>query len=618
MGFLDSLRFLAVWSLFMAEDSETRKESAVVGELTSRFQRYWANIRPRVASWKENYKTVQFYRTLAPRAYKYNYSLPISFVFVENFVASIMNPLFEAPQTVEIVPTEGFSYIYGLGLNDHALARQLERALRFYLDGPDSPFYESYEDMVRMLAYHGTSPAQVLPRFGTESDPEAFAGPSVVPLELWDFVLPPGVRKLERGTECFVREIVTRRELEHRASVRGYRNVKQHYDGIRYEDDIHAQIHLEMGAEGSATQDDEYPDKNARVVLLHHYDSEEHVRIIAGGRTLVFDSRWPVEYQLGDGQTVPLVQKPFPYYPFESVRMGQGPLDFYGIGVAQLTKQGQDSINIHKSQQAQAAEVVLFNPILWNTRHKLDTKRLYTGPGHVIPVQSLDDSLRVLDMGKFPHEVFQMNQEDWMYLEEASGSQKVARGQQPGNRVTATGSTQLLQSSQQRFSMTGTKLARVQARVAMKTLSMIRMFVDQQQYERVIGEPDAGFYSLPLPDIIAGFDFRPKVLTLSASQRSERFNNLMQMIQIAAQIPVFNTPSLIHEMVREMFPDRDPHVFLLPEIIQVAQSLGQIQQMGGQQGIPPADQGDPATQGSDTQYKSPDSIVQASAAGQPV
>ena len=588
------------------------QEKQEVGKLLGRFERYWQNIRPRIATWKEYYKVIQFFREIGPRSYKYNYSLPISFTFAENFISSIMNPLFESPQLIEVEPTESFSYLYGMGGSDHALARQIDRALRHFLSGPDTRFYESFEDAVRMLAYYGTGVAQVLPAHGTMLKPDVYVGPKVEIIELWDAVLPPNVRELRMGTEFFMREIVTRAELLRRERIGRYRNVREHFDSPESgDDDVHSQILREMGIEGISDGDDEGPpDPNGRVLLIHHYAADGHVSIIAGGRRMVFSSKWPRSVTLADGNRISYSEKPFPYFPFESIRMGQGPKDFYGIGIGQVTKQAQDSINIRHSQKVQASEMHLFKPILYNTKYDLDLKRLYTGPGHVIPVNDLQNTISILEMGHLPPEIFQIDGQEWRYAEEASGSQSIARGISPGNRTTATGSSQLLQSSQQRFSMTGSKLARMMGSIARKTIIQIPRFMTKQQYERIIGEPDAGLFSLPIEDVAMGFDFKPRVLALSGSQRAQRLNLLVNFLQVAAQVPVVNTASLMLELTRELFPDEDPRKFVLPEVIEQVNTMGQLAQSGGLQ---PASDGAPLPEGSN--YKRPEQITAATESG---
>ena len=603
------------------EDSKSEKQRT--GELLSRFERYWQNIRPRISAWKEYYKVIQFFREVGPRSYKYNYSFPTSYTFSENFIASVMNPLFASPQTVEVEPTEGFSYLYGLGFDDAAMARQLERALRHFLDGPDSCFYESFEDAVRMTAYYGTEISMTLPAFGTMTNPDKYIGPKIEIIELWDGVLPPGVRELRMGSEFFMREIVTRAELERRGRMNGYKNIDRMFDSPKHgDDDIHSQILSEMGIEGLDDADESRnKDPNQRILLIHHYDVEGHVTIIAGGRQMVFSSKWPMTVHLADGNPVSFVQKPFDYYPFDSIRMGQGPKDFYGIGIAQVTKQIQDSINIRHSQKTQAAEMAVFNPILYNMKHDIDTRKLYTGPGHVIPVNSLEDTIKVIEMGRVPQELFQIDQQEWRYAEEASGSQSISRGINPGSRVTATGSSQLLQSSQQRFSMVGTKFARLQQSVARKTMVQIPRFMSQQEYERIIGEPDAGLFKLPIEDILGCFDFRPRVPTLSGPMREQRLGTLMTFLQTLAPLQVANIPNTIEEIAREMFPDKDPNKFVLPELIMEAKNLGMVlqqqqlqQQQAMQQGGPPG--GEPQQQGVEGNYKNPEQIMSATESGQ--
>jgi len=601
--------------------NDSKAEARQVGELLGRFDRYWQNIRPRIAAWKEYYKVIQFFRSVGPRSYKYNYSFPISFAFTENFVASIMNPLFASNQTVEVEPRESFSYLYGLGINDEELSRQLDRALRYFLDGPDSYFYESFEDAVRSAAYYGTEIDITLPAFGTITDPDQFIGPRVEAVELWDAVLAPGVRQLRPGTEFFMREIVTRAELERRARVNNYRKVEKVFDAPKHgDDDIHSQILSEMGLEGLGEMDEQSKrDPNTRVLLIHHYDVEGNVIIIAGGRQMVYNSKWPATVHLADGTPISFEQKPFDYYPFHSIRMGQGPKDFYGIGFGQLTKQVQDSINIRHSQKTQAGEMAVFNPILYNMKHDIDLRKLYTGPGHVIPVNNLEDTIKIIELGRIPPELFQMDQQEWRYGEEASGSQSIGRGINPGNRVTATGSTQLLQSSQQRFNMTGTKFARMQAAAARKTIVQIPRYMSKRDYERIIGEPDAGLYALPVEDIVAAYDFRPRIPALTGPQREQRFTLMNQLLTTIAPLGVANVGNFVYEIVREMFPDRDPNKFLLPELVQQSRNLGMIVQQLQQSGaleppgaVPAEGSSPPGTYGN---YKTEDQIMNAAESG---
>ena len=554
--------------------AEEKKRAKELGEMLDRFYRYWGYMQDRVDNWKEYYKIAQFYRESGSHGYKYNVAKPIAFIFVENFVSSVINPLFESEQIIEVTPSERMNFIRP-DIMDSELARQLQKCINHFLIHPDTQYFLSMEAVIKSLAYYGTAVSQLVPRFGSKDTNFQYLGPKLMLNEIYDVVPNPYAYSLEEGKDLFIREIITNEELLMREHTHGYQNTKQAINDEWVDRDIKKEIFEEMGLGGSS-EDSGDEEVGGRVLLLHYYDSDGHVKICAGHRAILFDSRTPKKIQLPQGGEIDVVMKPYQYYPFESVNMNAGPHEFYGMGIPQLVKQAQQLTNIRTSQRLENIEVVLQKPLLVNPLHNINIETLHTGPGNIILTDDIDRSIKPLEFNDITRSSYQEDEIDFRLAEEAASTQQVSRGQAPTPRITATTGTQLLQTAQQRSSTLIYKLGIMQSSIARKIAIQIRQYMAREDYERIIGEHDAGLYRLEIKELHEFIDYQPRLKNFS-NNKEQRLQSLTQLLNIASTIPVVNMPNLIYDIVQEFFPNTNPARYIAPQILQAVQ-----QQMAAQ------------------------------------
>ena len=178
--------------------AEEKKRAKELGEMLDRFYRYWGYMQDRVDNWKEYYKIAQFYRESGSHGYKYNVAKPIAFIFVENFVSSVINPLFQSDQIIEVTPSERMNFIRP-DIMDSELSRQLQKCINHFLVHPDTQYFLSMEAVIKSLAYYGTAVSQLVPRFGSKDTNFQYLGPKLMLNEICLLYTSPSPRDRQKS-----------------------------------------------------------------------------------------------------------------------------------------------------------------------------------------------------------------------------------------------------------------------------------------------------------------------------------------------------------------------------------------------------------------------------------
>lgn len=562
------------------------KENKELSSYVGRFNTYWAHMEMRVERWKKLYKTVQFYRDAGSHGYKYNVRKPITFLFAESFVSNVLNALFERKDMVLVRPK--YSSLQS-PVDYPTLCRQLTRILNHYFQHPDTNWFNSVESILKGLAYYGANFPMTVPRFSTDSEQGyKYLGPQVRSVEVFDFVPHPHIGAVVPGTDFFIREIVTTDELSRRARTMNYKFDEKALEEYTIERDVKSELQAEIGKESSTGSGKSGAGGKTgnRVMLLHYFRSDGHVITIAGRREIVWNSMDPVSVELAPEVIVKTKAKPYPYFPIDHININAGPNEVYGIGIAEATRQFQQLINLRTSQRLEAEEVVLQKPIIVNRADNLDIEELHTGPGNIIMVDDINDSIRVLDFPDIPQSSFQEDEIEFRLGEEIAGTPDVTRGAAPRQRITATTGTQLQQAGQQRGGVILHKMGFLIASISRKFLAQTRQYMDKAEYEAIIGEQDAGLYSLTLDQINEMVVYKAIIRDITEN-RQQKLQGLRETLSIAIQVPMFNPIPLIMNIMRENFPDEDPFIYIQPP------DLGIAQQTGGPPGGPEGGGGPP-------------------------
>ena len=549
-----------------------------------RFNTYWAHMEARVERWKKLYKTVQFYRDAGSHGYKYNVSKPITFLFTEAFTANVMNALFERQDMVLVRPRYT---ALGQSIDYVALCRQFTRIINYYFQHPDTLWFTSAESIIKSLCYYGTSFPMTVPRFSASAEEGyKYLGPQVRAVETYDFVPHPHMNALVPGTDFFIREIVTSDELARRAQTMNYKNIDEGaLEEYTIERDVKSELQAEIGKESnlSSGKSGAGGKTGNRIMLLHYFRSDGHVVTIAGRREIVWNSMDPVPMEIAPGVTVNIEARPYPYFPMDHININAGPNEIYGIPISEATRQLQSLINLQTSQRLEAQEVVLQKPMLVNRADNLDIEELHTGPGNIIMVDDIQDSIKVLDFPDIPQSSYQEDEMNFRLAEEVSSTPDISRGVSPKQRITATTGTQLKEGGQQRSSTVLHKMAILISSVSRKFLIQTRQYMDKAEYEAIIGEPDAGLYNLTSEQINQMVVYKA-IIRNTQENKAQKLQGLRETLGMAVGIPMFNPIPLIMDIMQEYFPDTDPFRYVQPPDLGIAQQTGTL---GGQPGGQP-------------------------------
>lgn len=539
----------------------TSEEAEITASTVNRFLNYYAYHTARFQKFKEFYKIARFYRD-PNHAYKYNVSKPIAFTFAENFTSSITNVMFEKPDFWNVMPVEGSNLIGGQNgqVLDEAISRQLERAMNVLTMNPDRKFFEETEDYVKSAAWYGNGISWVLPEFkrDKETGENKYVGPMLRHIDIFDVLPNPNAHRLEPGIDLFIREKTSFYELKRTAEQKGYKNIEMLKSNVDFPDDIKRELIDTLGLGAIVDQD---LDKNQSIHLIHHFRQDGHVVTIGNLKVPLRDTSKPTEYDLGNGVVEEFVMPPLPYYPFDMLKLNPSPKEFYGVGIVELSKQIQESMNRRGSQRDENIEIVLQKPLIVNSLYDLDPDSLYTGPGHVIVTNDVDRAIKPLEFNDITSSSYQEDGQDLRLAEEATGVSEISRGTVPEQRTTATTTSILNTNANKRNQTVLRRAGFMQSSIGKKIAIQIRNFMTKDDYERIIGEPDAGFFNLSSEAIVGGFDIKLSNTSLGTG-REQRAAAQIQFLTGAAQVNsqapgTINLQQAVRWVAEDLFPDRN-------------------------------------------------------------
>ena len=553
-----------------------------VSYLVQQYIRYRDDLAPRVHEWRRFYKVAKAFKEIGTYGYKYNVNKPIALMFIENFTSAIVNSVFSQRNLIEITPAEQFKTVRR-EVDDEKVAEQLTRVINRMLKNPDVKFKQSVRDIVKSLAYYGSVITQTLPRFGRWEDGVPYIGPDLRIEQVYNVLPNPYFKMLEEPADLFIREVITPAEMKLRERTMGYNNVDQAIAaaGQNYADeDVLHELKQIAGTgrtyrQGSPSNTGGNDGPDQRIFLSHYYDPWGGMRTLANQAILIYNSARMAETQSPDGLVYKLPTKLFNYYPFDSMRMNEGPAEFYGMGIPQLVEMTQSLMNLRSAQRSENIELVLQQCFLAQRDAGLNIEEMNMVPGGLIMTNNVD-ALKPVPVQDVTRSSYVEDETELKLAEEVVSVQQISRGSTPQRRVTATTSTQLLNQANQRSNTVLLDIGDLLVSVVRKVIVQIVTFMPREAYERLLGEPDAGLYQLNPAEINTLLDFTPE-FGVGDSLKAQRLNSLTSFYQIAQQDPDVNRQQVIKDIGREMFPTRDPARYILTPQEKIRQALEQQQ-----------------------------------------
>ena len=552
----------------------TEKDKKHVKFLQERYFRYRDNISTKVSDWKYYYRVAKAQADVGVRGYQHNVNRHICLMFVESFASSVLNPIFSMRQLVNVEPAERMSFIRP-DLNDVEIAKQLNLAINYLFDHPDTRLSINLRHMVKSLGYFGTAVAQIKP--GWRKKPDGmyeYKGPLVHLEQIYNILPNPFIDELMPGVDLFIREVITPAELKLRAKSAGYKNIKQALaagDTDSIDTDIKRELEqVNYKSTGSG------PDR--KMFLVHYFDSDGGLRIMANNEVLVYNSADGKKITLPDGSNITVAAgSAYPYYPFESLKINEAPREFWGTGIVELSAETQQMMNRRASQRNENIELGMSQPMIASRYAGIETDDLMVEPGKLIWVNEID-GITPLNIPDFTRNAYAEDESDMRFTQDIVSIPEVVRGISPPGRTTATETTQNMQSAMERMSTLQQDVSRTIISIARKTAVQIRTWMQQQEYERLIGRPDAGLFRMTNDEIEKMIDYLPVYKPLNQQDKAMRMQNLMTILQTSAQLPFVNTMAIFQDIVSEFFPKTDPNRYVMPPPA-VGQELG-MQQLG--------------------------------------
>lgn len=557
----------------MPLNKQTDQELSDITRLLTCWNRDWDNARPYFDDAAKDYLAYKMYRNPNSHPYKYNPVIPLVFTITENIVSTVFNNFFMKDNPLTITPVET-THLLKPNILDEKIAKQLEKVINVTSMHPDREFVLEKYDLDMETVIFGNGYTTCVPDFDFKQTSEmggpVYVGPRVMHLSFWDLIPDREAYRLSTSAGCrriWLKEWINEEEYKRRVENASYKKLsdddlkKLTYDKTWIPEDFHRDLLSKLGK--GARPEDGIDEKNGTILLLHYYDMYSgHYKTIAGNRILIRDTSIP---QMVDTPAGPIKVSipPYPYCPYDDLRLWPFPKEFFASGVGRIVRGFQEDINLMKSMRLENIEVSLFKTFLVNDMFVEEPDEIMMMPGGINIVKDINNSIKVLEVGNITEGSY-VEQGQWeKEAQDASSSQETVRGNQPTRRETATTVVQLQRNSMKRIESFMKRVSFWYKSVSRKKAIQIRTYMSQNEYERILGEPDAGFYQLRLVEIQRLFDFQPSSSSLDQVREIDQ-QNFVQALQMAQGAPeVMNIPEWMKLGFELFFPTRDPNKYIL-------------------------------------------------------
>lgn len=579
----------------MAQSSE--KELSLLSKLLVTWSDDFDNARPHFDDWKNDYLAYKMFRDPNTHPYKYNPTIPLIFTITENIVSTVYNNFFMKENPLTISPVAGNQLVM-----DEVIARQLEKVVNVLSMHPDLEFELEKYDLDQETVIFGNGYTMLIPEFDYEQESEIggplYIGGRLKHISVWDLIPDRECYRLTKGGNCrwiWHKEWCSVEEYKRRMQNSGYKKLSDEElkklasdkNWIPEDSEYHEDLLRTLGF-GARPQDGVSDDKNPNILLLHRYDMETgHYQTIGANRMLVRDTSKERTIQTSLGP-ITMALKPYPYCPYDDIRLWPFAKEFFARGVGRIARGFQDEINLLKSMRLENIELGIFKTFQVNELFVDDFDDIMMMPGGIVPVKDVNNAIKTIEVGDITQNAY-TEQAMWeKEAQDATSSQETVRGNQPSRRETATTVVQLQRNSMKRIESFQKRVAHWYKSVGIKKIIQIRTYMGQGEYERILGEPDAGFYRLSINEIKRSFDLRPSSASLDQIREidQQNFVQVMQLVQGAPQY--FNIPELAKLGFEMFFPTKNPDKYV---IMQPPPPPGQPgQEQGPPQESPPGQQ----------------------------
>jgi len=480
--------------------------------------------------------------------------------------------LFATTPFISIIPREtGNSFIREMGVDLIKVGQQIERLLDYQLSHEDTDFFEEIIDFFKSGAIQGNAYIGVYPNFS--------GGEYILPLlkttGYWDVLPVPGSKRVSKARGVFIREFVPLSELQDLQNMGIYSRVDELKDKSDDTDKWHKKLLEDTGTTGYAEADD---------VEVIHYFSGGHVIPFGNRRVVMRDSTIAAP----DGT----LEQPYPYSnPIVQYKNIPVPDEFFAMGIPEVLEVLQEDKNLIRSARRDNIDLCINKIIMTKEGGDINYDLLRYFPGAIWPdAMGKVDSFEIGDVTQSSYAEEKQIQSD---MENALSLFGYARGQTPAHTEQPTTVMKLQQASMNRQDV-NIKLAEftVLQEIARKVVMLNRKYMSQQTYEAIIGEPDAGFYKIPLEYINRCYVMKPIGSSIThikeVRQNQIKFALEILMNPTVAQMGQMNVrPFTVdyYEVLKEALDVSDvktvDRILLLQQQQQQDPMMGMVQQILG-------------------------------------
>lgn len=499
----------------------SEKDQEALGLVLDRFQRSEDYCKAWHDQAKYQYEQYRFYKHPSKYPFKHNVKDRLTFTIVEVLTARMMKTLFAVQPFLSMVPVEK---------EDAKISKQLEKVISVLLSNPDRELFLEFTDFVKQNLIYGTSYFSPAPLFNVDN--WKFSGFHFDCEDFLDIFPDPAAKRLSRARYVIKRSIRYWDELKELEKSGVYHNV----DMVKGNtvNDWDNSVNNRLGDIGKNTGMDYNDPETGQIEVLDYFEAG-HIITVAGRGVVLRDTRREKKSQAGvDSFGEPTkTASVLPYdLPLVDLRFIPVPREFFGIGIPEILEDDQETIDLLRSQRLDNLDLAINKLFKLRINSDTDPDSIFAAPGGIIPVTDMSDleEFKISDVTQGAYTEADATKRS---AEDSVGEWGYGRGETPTHRETATGIVKLQEANLIRFDL-ALKLHEFTAvrSLGKKCVQMIHEYMPQEDYEKILGEEDAGFYEYSMDDLLEMINIVPvgSAVTANKDTRSSQIQAMTQAL----------------------------------------------------------------------------------------
>lgn len=505
-------------------DWEKADDEEIVEKVTNDFNKASSARQQYEEKWLEFYKLYRNYKEDAIPG-RSNLFVPYTFSVIETVVPRIISTLFASRPYIGYIPTNSESV---------DRAKNMESLVDYQLTQKIG-FISIAAEWIKEALIYGTGILKVGWQFEekevTRREPIKFLGatlgsrptvttdivkdePLVECIDLFDFYVEPGATSIDNANYCIHKVVRDKAHLKRMEELGVYTNIDE------LEDES-----TETGADIRKSELGEAATDKKGITLLEYW-TDDRVVVVANETTVIRN-------------------EPNPYWckrkPFIRIVDTIDPHNFWGIGEIEPIKDLQHALNTVRNMRLDNVNLIINRMFTIRRYANIDPQQLVMKPGGFIEVEEHDD-IRPIELKNVTTDSYKEDDLIRQDIDITSGVNDYVRGTNPDRRETATTSSVLSQSANERIKLKATLIEDMGLRALGYWLAALNMqFVDRPYTVRLLGDGGIDFTELTSDDINGDFD----VIALGSAvdpvvNKSARLHNLIQLYNVFKDNPYVN------------------------------------------------------------------------------